>query len=322
MEKLKVGVIGAGVMGSNHIRVYSEMPHDVDLIGIFEPDTEKANFFTDRYGIIAFESAEELLGNVQAVSITAPTSLHFKLGMLCAEKSVHALIEKPIAANYTEGKQINDAFIKNDLVIQVGHIERFNPAIVELKSIIQGFNVLSISFERLSVDRRIKDASVVHDLMIHDIDILNWLVGDKIKHIYATGIVNAIGNDSVDFAQALVKFQSGVTASLTASRITEDKVRTISIHTDESFITVDCVSRSICINRKTNAQLNTSKSALYRQETIVEKLIVPQYEPLRAQLNSFVESVRKRTPPLVSGATALTALEIADIIQNKILENE
>jgi len=319
MDKLAVGVIGAGNMGYNHLRVYSEMQHTAHLVGFFDPDKDRAAFIREKFSLVAFDSISNLLDNVQAVSVVTPTSLHYEHGMMCADKGVHAMMEKPIAASYDEGRALNEAFKQKGLTLQVGHIERFNPAVAELGNIVRGVKVLAVSFNRLSVDRRILDASIVHDLMIHDIDLMFFLNDSEIKSVYAEGIVNALGNNSVDYAKAMLKFENGVVADLTASRITEDKIRTITVHADGALIQVDCVARGISISRKTTANMFSTPSTAYKQENVVEKIIVPQYEPLRAELTSFVESAAGGMPPAVSGEMGLRALQLADTIYGRIV---
>ena len=316
---IKVGVIGVGNMGCNHVRVYSELFSDVDFIGVFDHDRKRAKIVTEKFGGSFFDTIEGLLDNTQAVSIATPTSMHLEHGLLAADAGVNALIEKPIAASFEDGKKLVDAFGKKKLVLQIGHIERHNPAVVELKRILESEKVLAISFNRLSSDRRIHDTDIVHDLMIHDIDIMNWLVGNPVRNIHAEGITNVLGKGSIDYAEGLIKFENDAVACLTASRITEDKIRTITVHTDNAYIQVDCVSRSIQISRKTNYRLDVGHDITYRQENILEKVIVPQYEPLKAQLSDFIKCIITGKEPLVSGNAGLEAVRIADEISRLIL---
>ncbi|MCL2163755.1 MAG: Gfo/Idh/MocA family oxidoreductase [Oscillospiraceae bacterium] len=320
MEKIAVGLIGVGSMGMNHLRVFSELSSEAALVGFYDTNKELAQEIKKKYhNVVAFDSIDNLLENVEAVSIASPTPLHCKHGLLCAEKGVHALIEKPIASSYEEGKKLCEAFAQKNLKLQIGHIERFNPAVVELKNIIDNLKVWALSFNRLSIDRRILDVSVTHDLMIHDIDILCWLMNCDIKSISAAGIINALGNNSVDYAKALITFNNGVIADLTASRITEDKVRSIMVHTIESLIRTDCIARSIDISRKATVNMNLAAGIAYKLENITERIFVPSYEPLRAQIASFIGCVRDGEKPLVSGETGLNALRIADEIYSEIV---
>jgi len=318
MSTIKVGVIGVGNMGVNHARVYSELFSDVEFVGVFDKDRKKAKKVTEKFGGSHFDTIEGLLDNIQAVSIATPTSMHLEHGLTSADAGVHALIEKPIAASFDDGKKLVDVFSKKKLVLQIGHIERFNPAVVEVKRILESERILAVSFNRLSSDRRIHDTDIVHDLMIHDIDIMNWLVGGPIRTIHAEGIVDVLGKGSIDYAESLIKFEDGAVANLVGSRITEDKIRTITVHTESSYIQVDCVSRSIQISRKTNYRLDVGHDITYRQENILEKVIVQQYEPLKAQLVDFIRCAKSGDTPLVSGSAGLEAVRIADEISDRI----
>ena len=154
--------------------------------------------------------------------------------------------------------------------------------------------------------------------MIHDIDLLNWLVDSQIRTIHAEGIIDALGNNSIDYAESLIKFENGVVAGLVASRITEDKIRMVTVHTSGSFIQVDFVSRSVLISRKTNYRLDIGHDITYRQENIIEKVIVPQYEPLKAELSDFIRCVRSGDEPMANGQTGLEAIKVADEISRLI----
>jgi predicted dehydrogenase len=314
MSKVKVGVIGVGNMGYNHVRVYNELFSDVELVGIFDVDQHRAKEVAEKFSTLSIGSIEELLKHVQAVSIVTPTSMHLEHGLIAAAANVNALIEKPIAASFADGKRLADEFHDRGLLLQIGHIERYNPAVVELKKILETEKILAISFKRLSSDRRIYDTDIVHDLMIHDIDLMNWLINAPTERIHAEGIINILGKNSIDYAESLIKFENGVVASLLSSRITEDKIRTVDVHTDSSYIQVDCVNRSIQISRKTNYRLDIGHDITYRQENIIEKVIVPQYEPLKVELLDFVRSVKAGSKSPVSGFEGLEAVRIADEI--------
>jgi len=319
MSKIKIGVIGIGNMGYNHARVYNELFSDAELVGVFDNDTDRAKHVADKFNIKCFSTIDGLLGSVFAVSVATPTSFHLEHGLQVADAGVHALIEKPIAASYDDGKRLVKAFSDKNLILQIGHIERYNPAIVELKRILETEKILAVNFNRLSSDRRIHDTDIVHDLMIHDIDIMSWLIGSKINSVHAEGITNVLGKGSVDHSQCLIRFENGVIAGLSASRITEDKIRTIFVHTDNSYIQVDCVSRSIQISRKTNYKLDVGRDITYRQENILEKVIVRQYEPLKEQLADFIRCIKAGEEPLVNGNAGLEAVKIADDISRMIL---
>lgn len=308
MDRIKAGVIGTGSMGSNHLRLYSEL-HDYELVGYYDPSPDSAKY-EERYSTQSFDSPEALISEVDALSIAAPSTLHLDMALLCARAGKHTLIEKPISTNTKSANAILDAFSGGDAVLMCGHVERFNPVVVELQKILADSHVIAIDVRRCSPwDGRINDVDVILDLMIHDMDIvINALCTSGINDMSAAGsIVNSV--DMIDYAQAMIEFENGVLASVTSSRVTEDKIRQINVHTTEAFIRADLLHRTLAITRQTSYNMAINGSApLYRQENITEQVFVAQVEPLRQELMHFANCIRTGQTPVVSGESSTRAL--------------
>lgn len=316
---LKVGVLGTGAMGRNHLRVLSTMSQ-FELVGCFDTNQELNNSCADTYHIKAFDDAESLCNEVDLVHIVAPSFLHRDLTILAANKGCHVMVEKPIALNVSDAKEMVDQCRSKNVKLCVGHVERFNPAIMSLSSIIASEELISADFRRMSpFYSRVSDASVIMDLMIHDVDVLNAMCNEPIKHIAAQGA--CIYTDKIDYAQALITFESGKMASLTASRVTESKIRSAQINTKNAFIDVDYLARSVEISRKTNFTLDVGYPVQYTQENIVEKVFVPLEEPLRAEFAHFADSIVNDTPIAPSGEMGQRALGICCEIESLIVNS-
>lgn len=317
-KALKVGVLGVGNMGRNHVRVLSTMP-ECELVGCFDSNAEQAQEQAAKYGTKAFGSAEELCSAVEVVHIALPSFLHKEYAVMAAEAGCHVLVEKPIALTVPDAQAIIDACEKANVRLCVGHVERFNPAIMALRSIIESEELISVSFERMSpFYGRVSDASVVEDLMIHDIDVLNAIAGDAaIKRVVSHGAV--VHSDKLDYAQALITYEGGLLASLTASRVTEAKIRKADISAKASYIAVDYLNRTVEISRKTNFSLDVGYPVQYKQENIIERVMVPISEPLRSEFEHFFHCINTGEPVSTSGEMGKKALELCELIQDQAL---
>ena len=316
IDKLKVGVVGTGSMGRNHLRVLSTMPQ-YDLIGCYDADAQLAQKNASQYGIQSFESPQQLFEEVDVAHIVVPSSLHHELAIQAAEYGCHVLVEKPIALTVEDAANITETCAAKGVKLCVGHVERFNPAIMSLLGIVQSEELITIDFRRMSpFYARIMDASVVTDLMIHDIDVLNALCDEPIKSLDAQGA--CIYTDKIDYAQALITFESGKMASLTASRVTESKIRKAQVNAKNAFIDVDYLARSVEISRKTNFALDVGYPVQYTQENIVEKVFVPLEEPLRAEFDHFASAIIHDTPVGPSGQMGTKALKMCFAIEQAV----
>jgi predicted dehydrogenase len=270
----------------------------------------------NHYKIVAYDSVEALYDAVDAVIIAVPSFLHASYAVGAAQSGCHVFVEKPIALTPDDADLIINASVQNDTKLMIGHIERFNPAIIALKDVIREEEVISLHFQRLSPYLgRINDTSVVEDLMIHDIDILNSLVNSPIARIEAQGA--KVFTDKFDFVEALIEFESGQLASLAASRITEMKIRRAAITARAAYVTADYLTHSVEVTRKTNFSLDVGYSAQYAQESIVERVVVPLNEPLQAELEHFADAIHTDRTVLTDGLSAKRALETCIEIRNR-----
>lgn len=315
MKNVRVGVIGVGVMGERHCRVYSNM-RQVNLVGIVDQDRSRGQAVAATYETRYFENYRHLLQEVDAVSIAAPTSAHFDLAMAALEYGVHVLVEKPITATLEQAKQLVAQAGTTTNRLQVGHIERFNPAYIELTNVTEGLNLVAVNIRRLSpFDTSNTDVDVIRDLMVHDLDLVTDLVANS-----SLGGFDAWGRTlttkAIDHAVATLSFKDGPIATLFASRITEQKVRLVEVIADGAYIEADLLSKSLLIHRRTFHQFFDADK--YRQESVIERIHVPMAEPLMLELEHFVQSIRTGDPPRVSGQDGLYTLQLAESISQQI----
>ncbi|MGQ3414373.1 Gfo/Idh/MocA family oxidoreductase [Natrinema sp. LN54] len=306
--QIDAGVIGVGNMGRHHARVYNELP-DVELVGVYDVDYEQASRVAEKNGTQPRE-LDELLDRVDVVSIAVPTQYHSEIAKQCIEQGVHLLIEKPFVEHHDQGKELLAMADRNEVVIQVGHIERFNPAIIALRDIVSDLDIISVNARRLGppLERHMND-SVVKDLMIHDIDILFWIVDEPVASV-------ATFDSDEAYTTANFEFEDGTVASLTASRVTQRKVRELTITAHSCQVVVDYIDQSVEIYRHSLPEyIEENGDVRYRHESIVERPMVDNAEPLKSELSSFLESVRTGNRPHVTGEDGLRALEYVTTIE-------
>lgn len=321
-DPVRVGVIGVGNMGQHHARVLSLLK-DVELVGISDTSLERGVDTAGKYQVRFFESYWDLLPHVDAVCIAVPTRLHFEVGMACLNAGVHVLIEKPIASNISEAEALVNAAADAHRILQVGHIERFNPAFQELSNVLKTEEVLAIEAHRMSpYSDRANDVSVVLDLMIHDIDLLLELVGAPVSRLTASGS-RASDSGYLDYVTATLGFTNGIVATLTASKVTHRKIRRIVAHCKNSLTEADFLNHEILIHRQTTANCSTNYGqVLYRQDGLIEKVYTSNIEPLNAELEHFVGCVRGGNQPSVGGQQALKALRLASLIEQMAIDGK
>jgi predicted dehydrogenase len=313
MDTLRVGVIGVGVMGERHCRVYSTLRR-VQLAGVVDLDDSRGRAVAAQYETHYFENFRQLLGEVNAVSIATATPAHFDVAMEALGHGVHVLVEKPLAETLEQGDQLVAEAKRRDLVLQVGHIERFNPAYMELKNVTEGMRLVAINVRRLSpFDLSNTDVDVILDLMIHDLDLVVDLVGTQPEGIKAWG--RSITTRAIDHAVANLSFRDGPIVTLFASRITEQKVRMIEVIAEGAYIEADLLGKSVLVHRRTFPQyLDNHQATKYRQESIIERIYVPMSEPLMLELHHFVDSICEGKPNIVPGRDGLYALQLAQAV--------
>jgi len=302
MKKLRVGVVGTGRLGSIHTRVYNELGN-VELVGICDTSLEKLNSLASQYNLAKFTNHKELLDKVDAVSIAVPTNQHYYVAKDFINKGIHVLIEKPITNNLTQAKELIKLAKKNKVTMQVGHVERFNSAFTAIEHIVD--NPRFIECHRLSpFPYRSLDIGVVLDVMIHDIDIVLGLAKSEVKRVEAVGI--PVLTFYEDIANVRLVFKNGCVCNLTASRISEEAMRKIRIFLSDAYISLDYVSQEASLYKKENGQI------------IKNPLPIEKEEPLKKEIESFIDCVLNHKKPLVSGEEAYQALHIANQILRKI----
>jgi predicted dehydrogenase len=297
---LRVGVIGVGVMGSNHARVLAEMP-GVRLAGVCDPDRKQAAFVGTTLGCPAVSEVEELLDRgVDAVSIAAPTHLHRTIALACIERGIHVLVEKPIASSVAEGKDIINAARREGVTLMIGHVERFNPAVQAIADAIRDEDILSIAITRVGpFPPRMSNVGVVIDLAVHDIDLICWFTGSQIEEVQPQ-LSNAVA-EREDIALLQFRTASGVLAHINTNWLTPFKARTVHVATKRKYVIGDLLTRQVteCYGFQPDGSYS------------MRHLSVGHAEPLRAELMSFVKAIKERTPPPVTGEDGVASLAVA-----------
>ena len=314
---VKVGVIGIGNMGWHHARVLSLL-RDADLIGVADPDPERGHLATEQFGCRWFADYREMLSEVEAVCIAVPTLLHHPVGLACLQAGLHVLIEKPIAASQDEATALINAAHQAHRLLQVGHIERFNPAFRELIKVVANEEVVVLEGRRHSPHSdRANDVSVVLDLMIHDIDLVLELAQAPVVRLAAAGGRSAEG--PIDYVNATLGFENGVVASLTASKMSHRKIRSLSAHCRSSLVETDFLNHTLHIHRRAHEWVSADHGELlYRNDGFIEEVSTTSIEPLYAELEHFLQCVRGRETPAVDGLQASRALKLADLIEQAV----
>ena len=314
MNPVRVGVIGIGNMGWHHARVLSLLK-DAELVGVADPNPLRGRLATEQFGCRWFPSYRELLPEVEAVCIAVPTLLHHPVGLACLGQGRHVLIEKPIAASQEEASDLIAAAERAGVLLQVGHIERFNPAFRELLKVVANEEVVVLEARRHSPNPdRANDVSVVLDLMIHDIDLLLELAGAPVARLAAAGGRSAEG--PIDYVNATLAFTNGVVASLTASKMAHRKIRSLSAHCRSSLVETDFLNRTLHIHRRAHQSVSADHGELvYRSDGVIEEVSTTSIEPLYAELEHFLACVRGEESPAVDGLQASRALLLADLIE-------
>ena len=299
-------MVGAGSFGKNHLRVIQNSPH-ADLAGVFDSVTARAAEVVSSYGCKVFSSLEELAAHADAAIIATPTTTHSEIGCRLIELGLDVMVEKPISDTLIRARALLETAERYGKILQVGHLERFNPAIIALESVMT--TPLFFEVHRLSeFNPRSLDVDVVLDLMIHDLDILLALTGHKPDEIRAAGI--SILSSKVDIANVRLQFPGGCVANITASRVSTERVRKLRIFQPHEYISLD-YGRQDAVRFRVKPPLGIDFAPL----TIVKD------EPLRLELENFFESVATRRAPRVTGQQALAALEVALDISAKIEEH-
>ena len=308
-DRIKAGVVGVGKFGQQHARVYHELA-GAELVGVYDTDAARAAEVAAAHHCRAFVSLEELLGAVDAASVAVPTEQHAAVAARLLEAGVDVLVEKPMARTIAEADQMIATAERHGRVLQVGHLERFNPAVEAAHAIARA--PLFFEAHRLSpFSPRSLDVDVIMDLMIHDLDIVLSLVDSKVEEIRAVGI--AVLSPKFDIANVRVSFENGCVANFTASRVSTERVRKLRWFQPQEYISVDYARQDaivIAVEKSGGTPMLSHR-----------KLDPPQQEPLRRQLESFIRCVRDRSEPLVNGKQGRRALVLAHQIQAEMVRH-
>jgi predicted dehydrogenase len=312
--RLKIAVIGAGRMGLNHLRIYS-MLRGVDVVAVVDPIIERARSAADPLGAKACTSLSELPDDLDGASVVVPTSHHLEVSLPLLEAGVSCLVEKPLAVDETECLRLLEAARRSGAKLLVGHVERFNPAVETLSAILHSRQIRAIEARRMSsASARIHDVNVVFDLMIHDLDILASLIRRPVVDVSARGVMM---DGQLAFVAALVSFESGVLANVVASRITQNKIREMMVTTEEGLYSVNYITHELLVHRQRGINALPSHRARqksYILELATERVLVRPDEPLQVELIHFLDVVRGRVEPTVSGAAGYEAVRLAAAI--------
>jgi UDP-N-acetylglucosamine 3-dehydrogenase len=297
---IRVGVVGAGVMGTNHGRVMAGLP-GIELVGIVDPLPEHRARAEKLIGCTTFAELDALIAaGVDAVTIAAPTHLHHQVALACIAKGIHVLVEKPIASTVAEGRDIVEAAQRAGVTLMIGHVERFNPAVAAIKQAIKDEDILSIAITRVGpFPPRMSDVGVVIDLAVHDIDLIRWFTESDIVEVQSQ-LANAIA-EREDIALLQFRTASGVLAHINTNWLTPFKARTVTVATRGKYVMGDLLTRQVteCFGFKTDGSYS------------MRHLPVGQDEPLRAELLAFLSAVRSGDTPAVTGEQGVASLEIA-----------
>lgn len=315
--KTRVAVIGVGSMGRHHVRTLHEMEH-VDFVGIADTNGEAAQTISKRYGVPLYTDYQHLLSEAkpEAVIIAVPTLAHHRVGMDVINRGCHLLIEKPIASTPEQGREIIETAERKGVILTVGHIERFNPAIQELRRLLKGKNVGKIfsiaALRQGPFPPRIRDSGVVIDLAVHDIDIVRYLTDDEIERVFAE--VNRFSDASDDLVSAILRLRGGTIASLNIDWVTPTKIREVRVHCEGGLFLVNYITQDLFFFENASVPSTTWDTlGILRgvSEGRMIRSVIVKEEPLRREIEAFLAAIRGQSNVLVTGRDSLIALEVA-----------
>lgn len=302
MKKLRVGVVGVGHIGSNHARLYAEIP-SAEFRAVYDVDLLRGNAIGQKFGPTPARSLDEFIEMIDAASVATPTNTHYQVARSLLERGKHVLVEKPITDNTAHASELADLAARNDLILQVGHVERFNPVLSALEKHLT--HPRFIEAHRLSpYPERSTDIGVVLDLMIHDLEVILHFVHSPVQSIDAVGV--PVLSRREDIANARLRFENGCVANVTASRISPERMRKIRVFQEDAYLSLDYQNQSGEIYRRAGGRITR------------DKVEIEHEEPLKLQLTSFVECATSGRAPRVSGFQAAAALELAVEITKQI----
>ena len=316
MDKVNISLIGVGRMGQFHLNVINQI-NQINLSGIYDENKNHLDEISQKYNIKKFNSIDEAIDNADAVIIATPTIYHFEIAKKAVEKGKHVLVEKPMTETYAQALELEEIVKKNNVILQVGHVERFNGAVQELHHIIE--KPYLIEARRLApFTPRITDVGVVFDIMIHDLDIVTSLVKKPIIRFSASG--KRIRTKNEDIASALLEFEDSTIATISASRVTQEKIRTLAISTEEAYFILDYATQDITIHRQAASQSNikTSVGINYKQESIIERVFIHRDNPLKLEDEHFANCILGKDKRFVSIEDDVNTIKLTEAILKEI----
>jgi predicted dehydrogenase len=319
-RRVRAGVVGAGHMGQYHILVFAEL-WEVDLVGVVDVDEERATSIARKYETLAFHDHRDLIGRVDVATVAVPTDKHFAVTRDLLEAGVSVLVEKPMTPTLEEARALFEIARRNGVALHVGHVERFNGAVQELRKIVE--HPILIESRRLGpFVPRVQNDTVVMDLMIHDIDIVLNLVETRPRVLAALG--SSVHSGVIDVATVQISFDSGAIAIITASRATEEKIRILAVTQPDAYIVLDYSDQSIEIRRRAAQEYSLNREAIrYRQASFVEHVFVHKDNPLKHEVLHLVRAfrrIRAGEPPVLAEGEDLRSLAVALTIERMIRE--
>ena len=319
---LKIGVFGVGHLGKFHLNNWIEMP-GIELVGFFDPDDDTANIVSEKYQLPRFLDADALIDACDAIDVVAPTNFHFECCEKAVKKGKHVFVEKPLANTMEEARMLVKLTEESGIKLQVGHVERFNPAFLALKGV--QLNPMFIEVHRLAqFNPRGTEVSVILDLMIHDIDIVLSIVKSDVKSISASGV--GVMTETPDIANVRIEFHNGCVANLTSSRISMKKMRKMRVFQKDAYIGIDFLNKKTEIIKLKEPQDSNVfafdiETPSGKKTIAVANPVVPEVNAIKKELEEFVNAIVNNTKPIVSETDGLMAMDVAHRILSKIGNN-
>lgn len=305
MDPIKAGVVGVGAMGDNHARIYAELG-DTELVGVSDADEQAAREAAARHGTVSLDW-EDLLDEVDAMSIAVPTEYHYDLAKDCIKRGIPVLVEKPFVEHEAHGRELLELAEENWVPVQVGHVERFNPAVDVLRRYVRDLDVIAVSAQRCNpppTSRDIDDSAVM-DLMIHDLDVIMSLVDEPVRD------VSSLHTRGGRYATAEIQFGDGTIGQLTASRVSQRRVRELTVTAEQCLVHVDYDTQTVEVHERPEAAHSPG------EEKVVKQLVVDEGEPLKRELRAFADVARNGGTPVVTGSDGLRVVELAQRIERR-----
>ncbi len=308
MNKVRAGVIGVGRMGTYHVGILSELDK-VELSAVVDIDSKSRQIIEKNYETQGFDNYRDIYDKIDVAVVAVPTGMHYPIAKDLLNAGIHVLLEKPCAKKLDHARELFQIAEDKNLTLHIGHVERFNGAVQELHKIVE--SPIFVECKRMGpFSNRIKDDGVVLDIMIHDIDIILNLIKSKVVKVHVLG--SSVFSDKDDLVNAQLKFENGCIANIIASRASQNQVRTLSVTQKDSFVVLDYTDQEIYVHRKSSSEHKLSKDSLrYKQESLVERIFVHKDNPLKLELQHFLDCATNGSPRKVAIDNELYSLKIA-----------